>query len=177
MDNDIDDINDDEPGTRATEWPLETKHLAKGDRIPASIIEEVFKTSREKRNYGLKLMRACDFVTRRLLERGISAVVVSEHDDLVILTDAEAATYSAHNFDLGRRKMGRSLQRQAAVDRSQLTPDQLATHDRALAQHGAIYAATTKACRTFALPSPTQRNTPGLIVQRTAPKIIDENEA
>ncbi len=145
------------------EYPLATTHLKKGDRITVDEIERAFETCRSDRDYGLKQMRASEYITRRLRDRHLNVVIVSDHDDLVILNDADAAVYTKRRFELGIRSMGSALRKQTSVDRANLTAAQVEEHDRNLVRHGAIYAATKKTQRqSHVLPGASKRQTPGL---------------
>ena len=158
-----DEERTDDGNQRTPEWPLETAHLAKGDRIPAADIERGWSTSRTHRKYGLKLMAAAEFVTMRLRERGLIVVTKSEHDDLLILTDEAAAADTTRNFKLGIQKMATALGKKQTIDRSGLGIDAVAEHDRELTKFGFVLQATRKEMRqTPALPGPTARQTPGL---------------
>ncbi len=145
----------------ATEHPLDTSDLRKGSIISAETIEHAFGVRRGTEAYRFALMRASDYIAHRLAERGDPVTVVERKHNLVVLTDTEASTHNERAFDNRVNAAARSLRRLANVDRSQLDPDRLASHDRALEVRGRVLSAARRARRTPALAA-SKRQTPAL---------------
>jgi hypothetical protein len=66
-----------------------------------------------------------------------------------VLADAEASDHNAAEIGNGRRKIYRKFRLLQAVDRSNLTREQLAEHDRHLAVGSAVVQGLRKSMRTL----------------------------
>lgn len=144
-----------------TEYPIETDRLQKGSIVAAEIIERAFSVKRGTDAYQLAAMRAIDHIASRLRERGEIVTVVQRKHDVVILTDTEASEHNASLFQSRIRSAARAHVRQLGVDRSQLDPEKLAGHDRALETQGRVLSAIRRA-RRLPQPQPTRRATPAI---------------
>lgn len=144
---------------QTTEYPIDTRVLQKGDRVEVATIERAFGVSRDTKDYRLALMRVRAHVELRFADRGEPVTIAESDGDLMILTDAEAATYNDARVWGYVRRAAMALKRQRDVDRSKLDDDQRKRHDRALETNGrAIMAATRE--RALPAPKPNQRQTP-----------------
>lgn len=133
-----------------TEHPIATDSLSKGDVIVAVDLERALGVKRETDAYRLGLRRIVDYITRRFRDRGEIVTVVERRHCIVILTDAEASEYNAQRFTIELRGAARAHARNLGVDRSQLTSEQAAHHDRALQTNGRILHAIRRE-RAFVL--------------------------
>jgi hypothetical protein len=91
---------------------------------------------------------------------------------LVILTDAEAATYTHRKFHLGLDKSARSLREQAAVDRNRLNGDQQKSHEHCLQMNAQISRVAFQAARRYGSLDVARRIQAQIgVVQREAPGV------
>ncbi len=139
------------------EYPINTKDLAKGSRITAQQIEHATGVLRDAKNYSFAMLKLKGYITYRLANRGLDAVIRSQKDDLVILTDEEAAPYTDTKFQMRIQQAGHALREQLSVSRAGLLPEQIEDHDRACVVNGATYAGAKKARRGALSPTPTPR--------------------
>lgn len=149
--------------TQTTEYPLQTEHLHKGSIIAAGVIEEAFQVKRGTDAYQMAVMRAIEYIARRLASRGEVVTVAQRKHDLVVLTDDEAIGHNAQQFKIAIRKARRSHTRQLAVDRSQVsTSTLLKEHDRNLEVGGHVISSISRATREITA-AVRQRDTPALV--------------
>jgi hypothetical protein len=97
-------------------------------------------------------------VERRLSERGLVVVCKQEKNDVMVLTDAQAAKYTDRRQRIARQQMARNYCKQTTVDRDALTDEERAAHDRRLEVNGRTLSAMRTARKPLALPS--KRATP-----------------
>jgi hypothetical protein len=131
----------DEEAVRSTEYPIDTTGLEKGSRLSAPDVERAFGVQREERGYQLALLRARDFVVRRLRDRGLHVTVVQK------------------NVETAQRH--RCLARLVQVDRANLSEESRRTLDRKLEELGRRVAAD-RAARREVTPLARVRSTPAL---------------
>lgn len=142
------------------EYPFETHHLQKGDRIPARTVAYAYSVEVGTNEFRLSLLRAKEVLERSFLERGVTVTVVEDHEDLVVLDDPDAARYNARSQRRAVRKFARAHSRNLGVDRARLEEPELVTHDRNLEVGGRTLQAIS---REMSLrPGPRPRQTPGL---------------
>jgi hypothetical protein len=146
---------------QATEYPITTTHLRKGSIVSVEVLEEAFGVKRGTDAFQLAALRAADYITKRLAQRGEMVTVAQRKCNLVILTDTEASSYNEQRFDTEIGSAARALRRMAAVDRSQVDATRLAAHDRALEVRGRMLAAARRERRQASL-APHKRETPAL---------------
>lgn len=125
-----------------TEYPLATDQLIKGSRVERAEICRAFSVEPDTKAFRLALMRARHYIEGRFLDRGEVVTITEDNGSLMILTDAEAAVFNDDAVWRYVKRAARSLVRQRAVDRAQLTPAQVSVHDRALEVNGRALAAT-----------------------------------
>jgi hypothetical protein len=145
------------------EYPFDTAHLQKGDRVPREVVERAFNVVAGTDAYRLAMLRARAFLLLAFANRGEVVTVVEERSDLVILNDEEAALYNERTYELALNAARRSHARKLAVDRAKLQPTTLERHDRVLVVQGRQLHAI--AASTPALPSPRKRSTPGRLAE------------
>lgn len=123
-------------------WPFDWDRLKKGDRIPAERLERVVGHKRsEHKDYSFALLSLAQEIEREMGSRGNPVTVRRQHDDLIILTDSQAALHNDNQFQLARRKMGRALVRQAAVDTNKLSDDEMRRHEQRYLANSRMYQA------------------------------------
>lgn len=145
----------------AHEYPIDVDGLQKGSRVAAEVIESAFRVKRGTDAFQMASMRASKFIARRFLDRGQIVTITQRKHDLVILTDEEMPAHNARLFKNDIRKAARAHARMLGGDRSQMSNDTLAIHDRALQVQGAQLAAIGRVRREIAA-SMRERSTPAL---------------
>ncbi len=144
------------------EYPINTSELEKGSRVAAETVEASFNVKRGTDAYRIKMLQVRKYIEWRLAERGMEVVTRSQRDDIIILTDAEAAPFTDREFQNTVRKLRRRLIQQSSVDRAALSDVERTRHDRALTVNGATYAGTRAAQQKALAPiRPQRRMTPG----------------
>lgn len=141
--------------------PFDFDAIKKGDVIYAEQIERLSNTNRSDRAYQLKLLGFREQIQRELDSRGMPVTVRIDHDNLVILTDSEAAAYNAAWFNSRRRQLMTCHQRSLQVDTALLEEDERKRHERAIMSQGAQIAAMRQAARVAATTH--KRITPGVV--------------
>jgi hypothetical protein len=144
-----------------SEYPLSTANLDKGSKVTSEEIERAFCVQVGTSHYQLAMLQACDYVRRKLLERGLFVTVKQRHNDLVVLTDTEASAYNQQRFNAELRGAFRAHARQLGVDRSKLDDKALDKHDRSLEIQGRTLSAIRKSRREVPTLRPNDRLTPG----------------
>lgn len=141
-------------------YPFDTDHLAKGDTIQADVIEGGYGVKRGDERYRWTLLRARKFVARQFKERGEIVTIVIRGDSLKICTDDEQLKPNMQSIVTGQRKIRRGHGRMVGADRSKMSPEVLAKHDRVVEVTGRKLAAMRHVV-TAELPAATARTTPG----------------
>lgn len=141
-------------------YPFDTDGLNKGDTIAPEIIEYAYGISRAQPNYRWALLRARKFVVSAFKVRGVVVTVVIRGDSLKICTDDEQYMPNIRTIATGQRKMRRGHGRMVGADRSKMSPETLAKHDRAVEVNGRKLAAM-RAVTMPELPAVSERSTPG----------------
>jgi hypothetical protein len=143
-------------------YPFETDHLRKGDRVTREQIERAYGVKAGTDEYRLRgMLRAREHVLSAFAERGEIVTVTEERQDLVILTDEEAAAYNERHFDLALDSMRRCHGRKLAVDRAELSAEVRERHDRTLLTQGRQLHAVRVAAKLEA--APRERETPAAL--------------
>ena len=141
------------------EHPFATDELNKGSVVDAATVAEGYGVKVDTVRFRLALLQAGEYIERRLAERGLLVVVAQRKNDLIVLTDAEAALYTAREFRAGLRKAGRNHAKGRTVDRANLPESARNNHDRELELQGRTLSAIRTARRT-PVAIPTKRATP-----------------
>lgn len=140
--------------------PFDFDALKKGDVIYAEQIERLSNTKRSDRAYQLKLLGFREQLQRELESRGMPVTVRIDHDNLIILTDSEAAAYNAAWFNSRKRQLLTCHYRSLQIDTSALDEDERKRHERAIMSQGAQIAAMRQATRVASTTH--KRITPGV---------------
>jgi len=145
---------------RAQEFPLNWGEFRKGDTVPDEAIAAWSGIRPGSRNWWCALLAFRDMAERHCTSIGKPMTFRILNGKLVALTDSLASTYNIKQLDRKRRGMKRARNRLCLVDRSQLTAEGRAWHDRALE----IYSKRIAAMESVALPRalPYRRSVPGL---------------
>lgn len=143
------------------EYPIDTSTLQKGSVVTAETIASAFGVRIGTEAFQLASMRCGSYITMRLAERDLFVTVAQRKHDLVVLTDDEASSYNAKRFGASFRAAARASRRMSAVDRSQLDPKRIESHDRTLEVQGRMLSAARRARREVT-PLPRERQTPAL---------------
>lgn len=141
-------------------YPFDTDHLIKGDTIQAEVIEHGYGVKRGDERYRWTLLRAKKFVAKQFKERGEVVTIVIRGDTLKICTDDEQLKPNIQSISMGQRKIRRGHDRMKGSDRSKMSPEVLAKHDRVVEVTGRKLAAMRQVT-TAELPAPAARTTPG----------------
>lgn len=144
----------------AQQYPFDTDGLNKGDTIGPETLEHAYGVGRTQTAYRWVLLRARRFVVSAFEERGLVVTVVIRGDSLKICTDDEQYAPNTRSIATGQRKMRRGHGRMIGADRSKMSPEILAKHDRAVEVNGRKLAAM-RAATSPELPAATERSTPG----------------
>jgi len=136
----------------ARRWPFDIDSLDKGDVVHASQIERAFDVQRcDVKGYQLAMMKAKERLVRAAADiRGMVWTVRQDGENLRILTDAEAISYNAAEFDRGRRRMARSQCRSLGIERINLSDDQQTELDRKLIYQATVLQAMNDASKSLA---------------------------
>lgn len=141
-------------------YPFDYDALNKGDVIPAERIEEITGIKRHEAAYSIAVMGLQSQVQHELIDRGRDVVVRCDKGALRILTDPEAAEYTAKLFTQRKRQLVRAHGYGLRVQVANLDEQQRLSHERNIVVQGAQLAAMHDA-RRLALKS-VQRKTPGI---------------
>jgi hypothetical protein len=133
--------------------------LDKGTVIPAAEVERCLGLPRTHRAYSMAALGLRAAIESHFAVDGVTVTVIQRSDDLVILTDREAAEYNRERFKQHVRGMRRSHRRAAGVNPVPLTEQERRDHDRALEVQGRILLAVAAVRREIA-PKPHERRTP-----------------
>lgn len=137
----------------ATKFPVDVALLEKGSVISPDVIEAAYQTKRGLAEYSLKVLRCIDEVYRQLGPRGSGWVIRQRDHGIRVLTDAEASALLASEIDASLRSVGRAHLLQVAVDATQLTAQEAASHNNHVLRGAAFVqaiAATRKKLRQIA---------------------------
>lgn len=152
-----------------TRFPIDYDSIAKGDVIPAARIERVMNVDRRDRDaFKMAAMQLKARVVADLWRMGKKWTLSQKGDDIVVLTDAQAAEYTDRQIELDLRAMAKMLRHQLAVDVSALDDDQRSEHERNLEVNSKTLQAATSARRSTLRLTAHQRSTPGLPEAKTA---------
>ena len=115
---------------QVNDYPLEVagidwRNLRKGDTIPANKIEEMwhvlFAEKRQKKEESFFCLEVKVWLDQALKSIGREMVLKQSHDELVVLTDAEAVGYLEAQAEQGLRKHSNNTRRMfTAIDTSNL---------------------------------------------------------
>ena len=145
---------------RTTEHPFSTEDLCKGSVVACATIEEAYRVQRGTDAYQLAVLRAVDFITRRLADRGLEVVCKQRKHDIVILTDAEASAELAARLENAVRGIRRNHRRLATVDVENLQSGERVDHDMRQIRSGRLWLALRDANRPLPEATDVQRLTP-----------------
>ncbi len=145
--------------TVTTEYPIDTDSLVKGSTVSTETIERAFGVKRGTDAFNIAALKACQYVARRFLDRGEVVTVTMRKHALVILTDEEVPEHNARVFRNEIKKAARAHARSAGADRSKMSVETQAVHDRHLVVQGAQLAAMAQVRRELR-PAVRERSTP-----------------
>lgn len=148
--------------------PINFDAIQKGDSWTAEQLEVLTGFPANTKQYELAALGLRERIMRELEGRGRPATVAFDKGSLRVLTDSEACVYTHSQYLAGRRKMLRNLGRGLQVDRSKLTPEEAAIHDRNLIINSKEVVAMKKTRRLEIAAH--KRQTPGL----PEPVAVDE---
>lgn len=146
----------------ASRFPLDYEALKKGDTIPAARVEKIAGVLRGSEGYEFAVLKVCKQIERELAVRERLWTVVVRGEDVVILTDAQAATYTDDQQRQAMRRLKRNFHRQVAVDVLELSEEERAKHERAVEVNGKTLQAAMTARRKAMRITAHERSTPKL---------------
>jgi len=135
---------------KVTRFPVDFESLQKGSVLKREYLERVFMVTADHANeYRFCLLTLRDQIMKELEKQGRPVTVIARHNDLVILTDQEAAAHNPLEFKRGARKMTRAHKRTLAVDISQLSHEEKLRWGRVVMNQGIILQSHKTAKRTI----------------------------
>jgi hypothetical protein len=149
--------------TKTSLWPIDVSSLDKGSVIPQRELETIVRYKVNHPKYQMAIMHLILWIDRQLEADGRVLVVCQHKGDLRVLTDAEAAVYTARQQRKARRTLVKNHTKGMHVDVTQLDDVQRREHDRNLHLNAAYIAGgetnRRKAIKMLAAP----RKTPGAL--------------
>lgn len=142
-------------------YPLNFNRLEKGDIIQGDIIADYYGIEVTDDKYWGRQLQFKALVEKRLSERGLEVTIVSEGNDLKILTDSEASRYLARQAKLDINRFERRVCAMANVDESKLTPEERVFHRQAGSLMQRQLVAINQIGRSYKVEG-HKRSTPGL---------------
>jgi len=131
-------------------YPIDTDDIHKGSVVTVARLAEITRAEPGTSRYAFKLLRLKNFIAKSLARRGEPATCVIRHNEIVVLTDAEANQYNFAFAGTGARRIRRSTIRHATIDLSKLTPDERLDWDKKSAR----LAMMVNGLKVKALPTP-----------------------
>lgn len=122
--------------TILSKYPIDVDALVKGDEISVERVEVIVGVRYTDRRYALAACQLASWIEGEKLDRGEYVTVATVKGAIRVLTDAEAADYLTRRFAAHEAGLRTSARRKAGVDRSALTEDGRAKHDRELVTMG-----------------------------------------
>ena len=104
--------------------PLDFDAIKKGDAWTVEQMEQLVGHPSTSKKYELAVLQLANRIEREMAMRNRPATVAVLKGVLRVLNDSEAAVHTAKQFQSGKRKLYRNLQRGLQVDRSQLTTEE-----------------------------------------------------
>lgn len=143
-------------------YPVDFDALEKGSYITPKDVARAARADVGTPKFSIFLMGLCAECERRLLDRGLQAVVRVDNYGVRVLTDAEAAEYTDHQFGGLIRRLGRTLHRQNRVDTKELGTSQRQQHERALLVNSRTFQAAANARKDALKLTAHERDNPKL---------------
>lgn len=113
-------------------YPVDVRALNKGDILSVAQVETAVSTKFEHRKFALAACRLAGWVEDEKRRQGEHVTVITVKGEIHVLTDSKAAEYQARRFEEHEAGLRRATRKKAHIDRSQLTAEELAVHDRGL---------------------------------------------
>jgi hypothetical protein len=145
----------------AREYPVDVNLLQKGYHFTVSELEKIIGFSRDTAIFVKERCFFLEFLQRKLWMVGKKWTLCVRKGEVCILTDVEASAYGERQARLTVRKHKRVYREMGAVDRSSLSNQRRAEHDRELRMQGLDILALKTARR----PQPQQQP----VVNRVTP--------
>jgi len=144
--------------TTTEKYPLDFDLLTKGQELPTEKLQLCLGIRAADRDaYGLALLGLAKKIEQKLSDRGLDVVVRRRGDDLVILSDNEAAAHSDRRIRKSFSKASHFLRKQLAVDVTRLNDAEQKEHARRLAINGQTVAAMLSTRRRLLLKACTRK--------------------
>lgn len=148
---------------RPEPYPIDVMGLQKGDVIDIPTLERIVEAKEGTETYRLGILSLRAWIMKERSSRACPVIVATLAGALKVLTDPEAAEYTAQMHRQRTRQMTVNHLRALDVDVSKLSAEQRVRHESALNAQGRELQALLAERRRLAL-EPTRRPTPGLPV-------------
>ena len=114
----------------AERWPLDFEKLQRGDVIASADIESISGVSQSSRKFPLEVLKLSRQIEQHFdVHRGEIVCVISQNDNLRILTVPEQARYTRRQAVVRRTSLLRTMRKGMSVDLAQLTEDEARVHE------------------------------------------------
>lgn len=155
---------DSQPNESVNYYPIDPTSLQKGQVLSIETLEQVLHMRHPNMRWGLAVLNLAAWIARRRAMLGLPMLTMhSDHDTLVICTDAQASVYNARSGKRGLRRFHKAVVRNVAVDMSQLTADDRKEHQSRLSRQAILLTAIRKAQHTPPTLKPPGRVTPPML--------------
>lgn len=140
-------------------------NLQRGDTVPIHRIETAFGTTRESRNFPLRMLATKNMIQRAFLRRDPPCHVTIAIDSdvgVIVLNPTDAAVYNEKSGAAARRKQRKAFVRQQDVPRGEIAASVRDRYDRDLALQGRVVESMDREVRRKKMPEPkpVERKTP-----------------
>lgn len=136
-------------------WPIDLDDIGIGYYLSPEDVAETFGTTLGTDKHRLVVLGLKSVIEAKMAARGQHVSVSCEGGGIRVRTNLEASAYSASQFALRVRQMGKLVRFMGRIDTSEFTPEQLQRHDRNLHISACTFAGAVKARRQAKLsPKP-----------------------
>lgn len=139
-------------------YPIDTDQLNKGDKIPAEVISQICGFSPSDARFSIESLKLKEYIVSRLSERGEIVTVISDKNNLRILSDEEAVDYNQYRFRRHFGGMVGSHMRMLGIDTAQLSEAKQKEHERVCLRQGMVICGAREAWKAPLIAN--ERQTP-----------------
>ncbi len=130
----------------ARRFPVDYDTIQKGDYFGPEQVEEWTGEKPGTAIYNFKMLKLCLQITQGVLdERGELWTLCIRDGGIAVLSDSDASTYNAQQFERHLNGLARSSQKMAAVDVAKLPDKVQVAHDQKLKGQGMVLASIAAA--------------------------------
>jgi hypothetical protein len=143
-------------------FPINASKLEKGDVFTHAILYEMFGIRQDHHHSAFAILTLKDRIRKAARRAGMNLTLRIKEGEIHICSDSEAAEYNRRLGKWGIRKIRRGHIQNLGVDVSQLNEAERKAHERTVLRSGQMISSITSIQNRNILPSPKQRETPGL---------------